>query len=511
MRDPIVETTAGRIRGRSIDGDVLRFAGVPYAAPTGGAGRFRPPQPRAPWAGIRTADAFAPIAPQHGAHAKPGGAEAMSEDCLALNVWTPSTAGRRPVLVWLHGGGFASGMPHHRPADGTALARTGDVVVVSVAHRLALLGFLHLDELCGGEYAGSGNAGMLDLVAALTWIRDNIAAFGGDPDAVTIHGHSGGGGKVAALCSMPAARGLFRSAAIHGGPPFGFKHAATAHETAEQALALLEIPPTRADRLRDVPLQRLLAVQRDLGVHGAPGPDGMRFAPTVATPELPADPLQAFAAGAASDVALMVGTALDESRAAAFAHPAYLTGDEISDDDLVARVRPGLDDPDDAEGLVAAYRELDPAAGNVDHFFAITSDQFRIRSLRLADAKHLGDGRPSWVYLCETAHDTPHGAFHGIEMPLFFNNTTPATPGRAVASALSAQLVAFAHDELGASETWAPYTPPQPDQLVIEDDALQTARAPRHERVRLWDGIVVTPSTDPWTTLWPQPQEHHSA
>ncbi|WP_166983080.1 carboxylesterase/lipase family protein [Paramicrobacterium fandaimingii] len=507
MTDPVVETTAGRVRGRHVSRGVLRFAGVPYADPTGGENRFRPARPRTPWLGIQDASDFAAVAPQHVplADAWQRG-DAMSEDCLTVNVWTSSLEGRRPVIVWFHGGGFAAGAAHDAHSDGIALARTGDVVIVSVTHRLGLLGFLNLEGVSSDEFVGSANVGVLDLVAALTWIRDNISSFGGDPDAVTIHGHSGGGGKVAALCAIPSARGLFRRAAIHGGPPFGFKHNATAHDTAQRALTLLGIPTAQPERLRDVSVEQLLAAQWDLGVRGHPGPDGMRFAPTFATSAMPEDPYTSFAAGAGSDIDLMIGTALDESRVAAFAQPAYLSGAEISDDDLIRRLQPGFDDPADAERIVTAYRTFAPDLGNVDLFFAVTSDQFRVRSLRLADAKHRGDGRPSWVYVCAANQDKPHRAFHGIEMPLFFNNTTGSTPARTVATALSAELVGFAYGELAASATWGEYTPSCPDQLVIDDRSLATVRAPWSERVGLWDDTPVTARTDPWTTLWRAPE-----
>lgn len=507
MENPVVETSAGRVRGRRITGGVLRFTGIPYGAPTDGPNRFRPPQPRTPWSGVRDASDFAADAPQPVApNSADEGTETVSEDCLALNVWTAGLEGHRPVVVWFHGGGFAAGVAHNDQTDGTTLARTGDVVVVSVTHRLGLLGFLNLESLSGDEYAGSANAGVLDLVAALTWVHENISSFGGDPASVSIHGHSGGGGKVAALCAIPSASGLFQRAAIHGGPPFGFKHMDTAHDTAERALALLGVPATDAERLRDIPLKRLLETQWDLGVHGYPGPDGMRFAPTFATAAMPADPYVSFAAGAGREISLMIGTALDESRAAAFAHPEYLSGVEMPDRDLIGRLRPGLDDPNDAERIVASYRTVDPGISNVDLFFAVTSDQFRVRSLRLADAKHLGDGRPSWVYLCAVNQDRPHRAFHGIEMPLFFNNAVSTTPGRSVAGAVSAELVAFASGALAASDIWDEYTPSRPDQLVIGDQKLTTTRAPWSERMRIWDGVVVTPRTDPWTRLWEPPE-----
>jgi para-nitrobenzyl esterase len=503
MSEHIVETRHGRVRGEDIGGAV-RFLGIPYGAPTGGQNRFKAPQPPYPWAGVRDATAPAPVAPQ--AMARPGTrpdtTAAMSEDCLTVNVWTSDVRGAKPVLVWFHGGGFAVGQalaPHN---DGTQLAVHHDVVVVSVTHRLALLGFLHLEEIGGEEYSGSGNASLLDLQAALEWVRDNIAAFGGDPDAVTIHGHSGGGGKVAAVASMPSARGLFRSAIVHGGPPFGFKDRAAAGDTAGAALALLGSTASDLSALHEASLDQLLQVQWDLGVHGGPGPHGMRLAPTIGTAVLPADPYQSFAAGAGRSVTLMTGTALDEARAAVTAFPHYLTDADMSEAELIERVRPGLDDPADAEILIGRYRELDLAARNRDIFFDLSSDQFTIRSLRLADAKQLGDGEDSWVYLCTANQSSDARAFHGIEMPLFFGTADADSPAYAVAASVSAELARFVAGDLAASEHWRPYRRGDPEQLVIGDVEITSRRAPHAERIALWDGVIVTPRSDPWTTLW---------
>src|SRR4051794_18965023 len=245
---PVVETAAGKLRGIA-SGGISAFKGIPYGAPTGGANRFMPPQPPAPWSGIREAASCHAQAPQMPGRPErrpelrtilgPADTSPESEDCLTLNVWTPgigpaaSNGAKLPVMVWLHGGAFAYGSGNRAVTDGANLARSGDVVVVSVNHRLNIFGFLHLADLGGERYAHSGNAGVLDLVAALEWVRDNIAAFGGDPGNVTIFGESGGGGKVSVLLAMPRARELFHRAVIQSG-------AAIRVRTSVRAAALTE-------------------------------------------------------------------------------------------------------------------------------------------------------------------------------------------------------------------------------------------------------------------------------
>src|SRR5947208_2729983 len=223
-----VEIAGGKLCGASRAG-ICSFKGIPYGASPAGRYRFMPPEPPQPWAGVRDALAYAGHAWQLPNRPKrrpvletllgPADTTPEGEDCLTLNVWTPGLGdgGKRPVMVWLHGGAFAYGSGNRAVTEGGSLARRGDVVVVSVNHRLNVFGFLHLADLGGERYAHSGNAGVLDLVAALQWVRNNIAGFGGDPGNVTIFGESGGGGKVSVLLAMPAARGLFHRAVIQSG------------------------------------------------------------------------------------------------------------------------------------------------------------------------------------------------------------------------------------------------------------------------------------------------------
>lgn len=506
----IADTTQGKVEGTAEHG-VHRFLGIPYAAPVSGSGRFLPPKPATPWTGVREAVAPGPIAPQF---AVPG-LEPLAqpaEDCLFLNVWTPAVTGNRPVLVWIHGGGFFTGSGYAAHTAGAALARGEDVVVVSLNHRLGLLGFLHLAELGGADWGFEANPSILDLVAALEWVRDNIAGFGGDPSNVTIFGHSGGGGKVTSLLTSPAARGLFSRAAVLGGPPFGLKDAGRATLIAERALRLLDLDRADPTALQNVPLDRLLDVQGRLGVGRGPTEHSMRFAPVVGTPSLPAYPDEALTVGVAADVQLLTGTALDEARFMLAPHPRWLDpGFDIEDAAVVGLVAAGFDDTSAADGIVAGYRDRRAGDGgrNVDLVMDVLSDQFTVRTARLADAHRAGGG-PVHSYLCDLNRAEPLGAFHGIEVPVFFRNVglgpIPAA-GPAfdrAAAVMGGALAAFArtgdpNDGLGAAGVdWPAYEPTARTQLRFGDDGFEATSRIVDDRVGWWRGVSASGRTDPW-------------
>ena len=300
------------------------------------------------------------------------------EDCLVLNVWTPDPNGRRPVMVWFHGGGFAVGSASSPLYAGANLARRGDVVVISVNHRLGLLGFLQLEQRFGEDYAGSGNAGILDLIASLQWVRENVERFGGDPGCVTVFGESGGGGKVSALLAAPAARGLFQRAIIQSGPPFQFPDRATANAVTDKVLAHLGLTSAESpQRLHELSGEDLLRVQVALGAGGGPSPGGMSFAPVIDHRVLFDWPEPALAAGACDDVPLLIGTNLDEARFMLMINPHLRKNPpELSAGELLERMSPGCDR--NADALLARYRAFYPDLSNFDLLLKIESEQFRL-------------------------------------------------------------------------------------------------------------------------------------
>ncbi|MBV9017786.1 MAG: carboxylesterase/lipase family protein, partial [Alphaproteobacteria bacterium] len=320
--EPIVEIANGKLRGAQTAG-VYAFKGIPYGAPTGGANRFQPPRLPEPWAGVwagvRDALTLGGRAPQwQGAPIRrPGMASLLgpvdtspeTEDCLNLHVWTPAlSGGRRPVMVWLHGGAFHFGSANRAVTDGANLARRGDVVVVAVNHRLNILGHLDLSGIGGERDAHSGNAGVLDLVAALEWVRDNIDSFGGDAGNVTIFGESGGGGKVSVLLAMPKARGLFQRAVIQSGASVRVSTRERAAALTEAALQHVGIDRNSIDKLQTIPAEQLIAAitpaKQKVGRPKLPLLDRYDFGPVADGSDLPQQPCDPAPAAFSDDIPL---------------------------------------------------------------------------------------------------------------------------------------------------------------------------------------------------------------
>ncbi len=473
MSAPILELSAGRIAG-SAEGDVLIFRGIPYAGSPTGAHRFGLPPAVVPWTGIREATSYGPTAvqpPPPPARLDEGAEIPQSEDCLVLNVWTAGLTGARPVLFWIHGGGFSTGSGSAPWYDGSALAARGDVVVVTVNHRLGLLGFLDLAELVGYAGADSANAGMLDLVAALRWVREHIASFGGDPGRVTIFGGSGGGGKVATLLAMPDAAGLFHRAAIQsgifrGGPGQLLQDKERARAIARRVVAELG----SLDELLRAPAARLLELQRTVEAERTPGTASvMAFCPTVDGRVVTDHPQAAVSAGASAQVPLIIGTNRDEVTLFLWLSDEGFRADPRAwspdDDALVARLA-GSCGGRSAE-IVEQYRTLQPGATNGQLYVAIASDNMRVGSIEFAEARCRAGGAPVHLYLFTWESPVQGGALgaaHGFEIPFVFDATARRAATRQAGGPLAGQMsgawVEFAatgRPTISGVGDWPPY------------------------------------------------------
>lgn len=502
--EPIVETTHGPVRGTRT-GPVLRFAGIPYAAPPTGPRRFAAPEPPEPWTDPRDATRFGPRAPQNPSPlenmlGRPADLPPVDEDCLNLNVWTPAADdARRPTMVWIHGGAFTTGAGSNPTYDGTALAARGDVVVVTVNYRLGVLGFLHTAELGGPP--DSGAAGIADQIAALRWVRDNITAFGGDPDNVTIFGESAGGMSVGALLASPGARGLFRRAIPQSGAAHHTVDVDRAAAVAAKVAA--ELGVTTIDELRAVPVERLLEVQGQLLLAAAGAAPtladtapSMLFQPVHGTSVIPTRAIDAVRAGSAAGVDLLVGTTLEEMKLFDLMAPRELTRA-----DLLERLGRFFDDP---AAAAAAYEADWPGADPTGLWSAVRTDLvFRIPAVRLAEAAH---ERGSTVHAYRfsfrsRAFGGRLGACHAIELPFVFGGVESPV-GRAflgdgpppvdLQHAVMDAWVAFArtgdpaHPGLGDWPAWDPVRRATMDlaepPAVLQDPGAAT-RA-------LWDGLL---------------------
>ena len=428
---PIVETGCGKVRGTS-EGGLEVFRGIPYAAPPLGERRLRPPAAPEPWGGARDATEFGPAAIQPEGDLIARDPLPQSEDCLTLNVWTPrADAARRPVLFWIHGGGFTTGSSAQSLYDGAALARRGDLVVVSINYRLGLLGLLTHPSLEDPETGVTGNWGLLDQIAALEWVRDNVERFGGDPNAVTIFGESAGGASVGALVIAPGARGLFRRGVIQSASP---QPAApeTGHGAAEAVFEALGCDAGDLAALRRAEIPALLEVQprwRDLASRGRTAPR-----PVIDGKVLPDWPEAAIDAGRSARLDLMIGSNRDETKLFALRDPARgrLTEERMSRrvGSLVPQAGISL-----VDALIATYRRAREARGEPtdpwELWNAISTDgRIRVPALDFA-ARHAGSGAAAFAYLVtweSPAQGGSLGACHGVELPFLFG-TLDSAPG----------------------------------------------------------------------------------
>ena len=490
-----VQTNAGKIRGLVRYG-VHQFWGVPYAASTEGANRFMPPVKTAAWTSVRDCFQVGHRAPQDA-----GGPisevwsldrrEPDGEDCLTINVFTPGLGnGQRPVMVWLHGGGFSGGSGNWVLYDGTNLARKEDVVMVAVNHRLNLFGFLHLADLGGEKWANSSNVGMQDIVAALAWIKDNISAFGGDPRNVTIFGQSGGGGKVTTLMAMPSAKGLFHRAIAMSGSALRGTPRTNATKAAEEFLARLGLKSNQLDELQKMPFKQLQET-----FETRPGIQGLAGGPVVDGKSLPTDQWYPAAPEVSATVPFMQGSV--ETEDAWNDPPPPL---EMPEEEMFTRVkRIARNDDGKARNLVALYRKTHPGITNTDVWLIMNADNTRRANAQtLAELKVAQGKAANYQYYFNWRSPVHHGqmkSYHTLDIPFVLYNVdiaasmTGAGQERyALAHKMSAAYAAFArtgnpnHPDL---PNWPAYNLTQRPTMILNNDCKVVNDPNREERLAL--------------------------
>ncbi len=486
-------TRSGRIAGLNGDG-VHVFRGIPYGADTAPR-RFQRALREAPWTGVRDATRFGASAPQRGdADGQP-----VSEDCLFLNVCTPGLRddGRRPILVYVHGGGYNNGSGSHPLYDGAHLCRHGDVVVVTVNHRLNAFGYLYLGELDDERLRDSGNVGQLDLIDALRWVREHAGEFGGDAGNVTVFGQSGGGAKIATLMAMPEADGLFHRVMTMSGQQVT---AAGPHAAAQRAglfLRQLGLGPRDADRLLSLPMARLLDAARVRD----PSPvedTALYFGPVMDSRSLPRHPFYPDAPAQSARVPMIIGNTRDETRA-------FLGHDEahfaLTWQQLPQKLREQQYVDLSPKAVIAEYRRLYPHYTPSEVFFAATTAGRSWRGAVIEAEERAEQGAPAWAYQLDWRSPAEGGrlrAFHTLDIPLVFGNT--ATNGsktgdnaraRAMAARMRDALIAFAHhgdpNHAGLPH-WEPYALPRRQTMVFDDES-RMQDDPRGGERRLYERV----------------------
>jgi len=511
-----VTTTHGKVAGYRKDGTCI-FKGIPYGASTAGLARFQPPRPPEPWTGTLSATEDPPAAPQ----SEPGSKRTRevpasladiepdwpvlpeSEDCLKLDLWTPAVDDhRRPVMVWFHGGGFAVGSAAGDWQDGARLSQHADVVVVSVNHRLNVLGHLFLDRL-DPHFAGAGNAGLLDLVLALSWVRDNIARFGGDPGNVTIFGQSGGGQKVSMLMAMPTAAGLFHKAIVQSGPAPKALEPAYAQQMAGRMLDKLGIATNKLSQLQTLPLERIMrayfAVFRETGGYGVLG-ILQGFAPVADGVVLPQHPFDPVAPRVSAGVPLLIGTTRTEMTLNTLDQDP--TADRMDEQSLQTRLAGLLGH--DTERVIKAYRDHHRAASPWELYALITADwPTRLYSIWIAQAKARLERAPVYMYRTDWQTPVASGRLfspHAIDLSWVLDDTPYSrsfdgggSQVEHVARQMRDAWVAFARtgnpNATGLPE-WPPYRPEAGHATMLFDNTSRVMNDPDGADWRVIDSIM---------------------
>ena len=497
----IVETLQGRIEGFEQNG-VQVFRGIRYAAPPTGARRFAPPAAPESWTGVRDCTSFGNSAPQPPSPLPGMAPGVQDEDCLFLNVYTPSAdKQRRPVMVWIHGGGFTGGSGSQALYEGTRLAAHGQIVLVTLNYRLGALGYLHLAPHADALEAAASNLGQRDQLAALRWVRDNIERFGGDPAQVTIFGESAGGMAVSTLIAMPEARGLFRHAIAQSGAAHATHSARSATRIVEALLDELEIASNQIERLRDVEIARLLEAQVKAGVRTT-ADVVLPYAPVIEPETLPEHPLDVVRRGDAAEIRLVVGTNRNEWNLFSSADRRHY---DMSENTLRKLVRARLANRNgaDPDHMIEVYRGTRPQAAPYELFDAIEGDRvFRIPAIRLAEAQRPHQ-EATWNY--SFAWPSPArrgrlGACHAIELPFVFASLDAPTMDRfagtgpdaeGLSRAMMDAWVSFARagdPNCDAIPEWTPYCEDQRATMIF-DRKSRLERAPDDAERAVWDGI----------------------
>ncbi|HEY0682619.1 MAG TPA: carboxylesterase/lipase family protein [Steroidobacter sp.] len=489
-KSSILETRFGKVAGVKAQG-VHVFKGIPYGADTRNT-RFQPAQLPVAWKKTRDATSYGPSCPQSSER------ENVSEDCLVLNVWTPALRDgrKRPIMVYFHGGEFSNGSGSHPTYDGTRLCNRGDVVVVTVNHRLNVFGHLYLARFGGSKYASSGNVGILDLVQALTWVRDHAELIGGDPQRVMVFGQSGGGAKIATLMAMPAAKGLFQRAATMSGQQITAAGPRGATERARTILQTLKIAPSDVSKLNDVPTADLVPAIRasDPSMVGR----NVYFGPVLDQSVLSRHPFYPDAPPLAADIPMIIGNTRDETRAFLGNEPGV---EQLTWEELPERLLPQLHVDIQPEYVIAEYRKLYPKYSATEVFFAATTAGRSWRGAVIEAELRAAQGSPAYVY--QLNYRSPlengrYGAQHAMDIPLVFDNiaqprslTGQNADAQKTADQMSEAFLAFARTgkptHAGIPE-WRPYELPARATMVF-DASSQLVDDPRGEERKLFAAV----------------------